>query len=167
MRGRCGRRTWDTVFQTAFGRNGGTAFRSFKEYRRTRAADAHRADKGGRADRQTKKPAPENTSAAVASGQEAAPLLQEVQKLLERAQRLLKIGKTRTVFSLISEEKPEWLAILQEQKEAFDKVVTDEPAVYNALSGQEASGAEVSFYTDEKISLFQLYGLSAKLDEAL
>lgn len=114
-----------------------------------------------------KKPDPENTSAAAASGQEAAPLLQEAQKLLERAQRLLKIGKTRTVFSLISEEKPEWLAILQEQKEAFDKVVTDEPAVYNALSGQEASGVEVSFYTDEKISLFQLYGLSAKLDEAL
>lgn len=98
---------------------------------------------------------------------DAAPLVREAQKLLERAQKLLKIGKTRTVFSLISEEKPEWLAVLQEQKEAFDKVVTDEPAVYNALSGQESFGTEVSFYTDEKISLFQLYGLSSKLDEAL
>lgn len=94
-------------------------------------------------------------------------LIREAQKLLERAQKLLKIGKTRTVFSLISEEKPEWLSVMQEQKEGFDKVVTDEPAVYHALSGQEFSGTEISFYTDERISLFQLYGLSSKLDEAL
>lgn len=94
-------------------------------------------------------------------------LIREAQRLLERAQKLLKIGKTRTVFSLISEEKPEWLSIMQEQKEGFDKVVTDEPAVYHALSGQEFSGTEISFYTDERISLFQLYGLSSKLDEAL
>lgn len=96
-----------------------------------------------------------------------APLIAEAQKLLKRAQTLLKVGKTRTVFSLISEEKPEWLAVLQEQKKAFDKVVTDEPVVYNALSGQEFFGTEVSFYTDEKVSLFQLYGLSAKMEEAL
>ncbi len=95
------------------------------------------------------------------------PLTAEAKKLLERAQTLLKIGRTRTVFSLISEEKPEWLAVLQEQKTSFDKVVTDEPAVHSALSGQDFSGTEVSFYTDEKVSLFQLYGLSAKLDEAL
>lgn len=94
-------------------------------------------------------------------------LIREAQRLLERAQKLLKIGKTRTVFSLISEEKPEWLSIMQEQKEGFDKVVTDEPAIYHALSGQEFSGTEISFYTDERISLFQLYGLSSKLDEAL
>lgn len=107
----------------------------------------------------------------VSDGCDAIQLILEAQKLLERAQKLLNIGKTRTVFSLISEEKPEWLAVLQEQKETFDKVVTDETVVYNALSGQEfheakASGTEVSFYADEKVNLFQLYGLSVKLEEA-
>ena len=73
------------------------------------------------------------------------PLTAEAKKLLERAQTLLKIGRTRTVFSLISEEKPEWLAVLQEQKTSFDKVVTDEPAVHSALSGRIFQGRRFPF----------------------
>lgn len=114
-------------------------------------------------DWQAKEPDTENT----ASGSDAGALFCEARQLLERAKTLLKIGKTRTVFSLISEEKPEWLSVMQEQKEAVDKVITDEPAVYHALGGLDCPETEISFYTDEKISLFQLYGLSSKLDEAV
>lgn len=95
-------------------------------------------------------------------------LTREVLSLQERAKRLLTIGKTRTVFSLISEEQPGYLRHLQECRIKPDKIVTDEISVYTALQNSpEAGGTLLSFYREEALSLCSLYGLAAKLEEAV
>ena len=72
-------------------------------------------------------------------------LLREAGALLKKAQKLLSVGRSRTVFSMISEERPSWLTELLSHKQLPDKIVTDETLVYTAredLYGSGASGTE-------------------------
>ena len=59
----------------------------------------------------------------------------------EKAQKLLSVGRSRTVFSMISEERPGWLMELLSHKQLPDKIVTDETLVYTALEDLYGSGA--------------------------
>lgn len=95
--------------------------------------------------------------------------VREVRSLINQAQRLQTIGKTRTVFSLISEEQPAYLKHLRECGVKPDKIVTDELSVYTALQSSLSCSElqALSFYETEGLSLSGLYGLSAKLEEAL
>lgn len=68
-------------------------------------------------------------------------LLREASALLEKAQKLLSVGRSRTVFSMISEERPGWLIELLSHKQLPDKIVTDETLVYTALEDSYGSGA--------------------------
>lgn len=68
-------------------------------------------------------------------------LLREAGALLEKAQKLLSVGRSRTVFSMISEERPGWLIELLSHKQLPDKIVTDETLVYTALEDLYGSGA--------------------------
>ena len=68
-------------------------------------------------------------------------LLREANALLEKAQKLLSVGRSRTVFSMISEERPGWLIELLSHKQLPDKIVTDETLVYTALEDLYGSGA--------------------------
>ena len=68
-------------------------------------------------------------------------LLREASALLEKAQKLLSVGRSRTVFSMISEERPGWLMELLSHKQLPDKIVTDETLVYTALEDLYGSGA--------------------------
>lgn len=68
-------------------------------------------------------------------------LLREANALLEKAQKLLSVGRSRTVFSMISEERPGWLIELLSHKQLPDKIVTDETLVYTALEDSYGSGA--------------------------
>ena len=67
--------------------------------------------------------------------------LREASALLEKAQKLLSVGRSRTVFSMISEERPGWLIELLSHKQLPDKIVTDETLVYTALEDLYGSGA--------------------------
>ncbi len=100
---------------------------------------------------------------------DSSVLAEETEILIKRAEKLLTIGKTRTVYSLISEECPGYFRHLQQCSPAPDKIITDELSIYTALQNDlhPAEGQEVVFYEDEKISLSRLYGLGAKLEEAL
>ena len=68
-------------------------------------------------------------------------LLREAGALLKKAQKLLSVGRSRTVFSMISEERPGWLTELLSHKQLPDKIVTDETIVYTALEDLYGSGA--------------------------
>ena len=68
-------------------------------------------------------------------------LLREAGALLKKAQKLLSVGRSRTVFSMISEERPGWLIELLSHKQLPDKIVTDEALVYTALEDLYGSGA--------------------------
>lgn len=107
---------------------------------------------------------------------EAQPeaLLLEASRLLSQARQLLRMGKTRTVFSLLSQEKPSYLKRLLNGVSPFpEKIVTDELSVYQTLEcyykekeREENSAPALSFYQDDQLSLAGLYGLKAKLQEA-
>lgn len=104
----------------------------------------------------------------------AALLAKEAQSLLLGAQKLCNAGKTRTAFSLLSEDIPAYIRHLENAKDFMpDRIVTDCLDVYNALKGwrdreeENCRYPEPAFYQDNKIGLYQLYGLRAMLDEAL
>lgn len=99
------------------------------------------------------------------------PLTQELSDLLEQAQRLLRAGRTRTVFSLLTESQPVYLKHLQAFRSFPDKIVTDDLSAFQTLQAyyrenDPSKCDSLSFYQDEKLSLSGLYGLTAKLSEA-
>lgn len=100
-------------------------------------------------------------------------LTEELKLLLAQADRLLLTGKTRTVFSLLTESAPGYLKFLQENPSRFpDKIVTDELSVFQTLQSyyQKNDCSKLSglfFYQDEKLSLAGLYGLGTKLSDAV
>lgn len=98
-------------------------------------------------------------------------LKQELSGLLEQAQRLLRAGRTRTVFSLLTESQPVYLKHLQAFRSFPDRIVTDDLSVFQTLQAyyrenDPSKCDSLSFYQDEKLSLSGLYGLTAKLSEA-
>lgn len=106
--------------------------------------------------------------------QDADPelLLRDAARQIDRAQRILEVGHTRTVFSLLSEHMPDYLKPLGEGLWPLpDRIVTDDPAVHTAVLGflreQGQSTDCLELYRDSRISLSLLYGLSSRLEEAL
>ena len=106
-----------------------------------------------------------------AQAEEAERLRADAETILQKAARILEIGRTRTVFSLLSEGLPDYLAVLEEsgRRGRPDKIVTDDMAVYTAVAGwlQPGGSSSLEFYRDPSLSLTALYGLSGKLEEAL
>lgn len=106
-----------------------------------------------------------------ARAEEAERLRAEAETLLQKAARILEIGRTRTVFSLLSEGLPDYLAVLEEAggRARPDKIVTDDMAVYTAVEGwlPPEGRSALEYYRDPALSLTALYGLSGKLEEAL
>lgn len=105
---------------------------------------------------------------------ETAELLhREYDVLYRRFSALFLQGRYRTCFTCLQEAG----STLEETLRSFpageyQEVVTDLPGIYEELQqlqGQKAflTGKELRLYQDESFSLHQLYGLSAKLEEAL
>lgn len=107
------------------------------------------------------------------NGVDFSALRQELDVLFSQASKLLLTGKTRTVFSLLSGNVPDYLKRLQNAGAPFpDKVITDELSVYQILNShyQKADPekcASLSYYEDARLSLSGLYGLNGKLTEAV
>lgn len=98
------------------------------------------------------------------------PLQTELAALLEQAQKLLRTGNTRTVFSLLTENTPGYLRRLKAFRSFPDKIITDELSVFQTLqsSCQESAPDKCSrlcFYQNERLSLAALYGLAGKFSE--
>lgn len=99
-----------------------------------------------------------------------SPLKAELASLLEQAQRLLRAGRTRTVFSLLTENVPGYVRRLKALHDFPDKIITDELSVFQTLKGFFLENApdmdgRLFFYRDEKLSLAALYGLTSKFSE--
>lgn len=90
---------------------------------------------------------------------------------IQRAEQLISVGRTRSVYSLLSEQIPGFLKpFTQERLPWPKKVVTDEPGVYTAFSEYLARDTllqvKLELYADPALSLSALYGLAQKLDDA-
>lgn len=100
-------------------------------------------------------------------------LLKDAQSILERGEQLLRAGKTRTVFSLLSGQQPGYLKRLTDFNTSFpDKIVTDDPDVHTIVQSwmrEERPNDEPSlaFYADRNLPLSRLYALSGQIQEAL
>lgn len=102
-----------------------------------------------------------------------ALLAKDARALLERGEGLLRVGKTRTVFSILSGQEPGYLKRLADPDLPLpDRIVTDDPGVHTAIKSwlrQERPEAEdsLSFYADPSLPLSRLYGLSGQVQAAL
>lgn len=101
-----------------------------------------------------------------------APLVRELEALTERAQKMLLMGKTRTVFSLLTDNIPGYLRRLEKLSPFPDKIITDDLSVFQTLQSYCREGDLkkcdiLSFYEDKKLSLSGLYGLKGKLADAV
>lgn len=101
-----------------------------------------------------------------------SPLKRELESLLGQAEKLLCAGRTRTVFSKLTEGVPGYLQRLQAFRSFPDKVVTDELSVFQTLQSYYKEHdpdrcSALALYRDERLSLSGLYGLSGKLSEAV
>ena len=119
---------------------------------------------------------PEGVSLVVRSEagevQDLTLLVSEARQLVEQADSVLRIGKTRTVFSRLNESRPPYLRMLRELYATPDKIITDLPEVHAHLQVDLQDNRPellscLELYRDSSLSLPKLYGLGAKTEEAL
>ena len=110
------------------------------------------------------------TNAAAAGTEE---ILAEYRKLEQEYFSLKEKAPRRTAFSCLKESLPEYLHALRDMDQRqLGEILTDDRALYGQLSGylkefQPEDCGKLSFYEDPLLSLGSLYGLEAKLKEAL
>lgn len=118
---------------------------------------------------------PENISIIIrteaAELTEYALLTDEISGLLNQAENILRIGKTRTVFSRLNAEIPSFIRMMEELPELPDKIITDIPSVhaqlYSYLRDIDRNYADrLVLYQDSMLSLSNLYGLNTKIEDA-
>ncbi|HKM03829.1 MAG TPA: ribonuclease E/G [Lachnospiraceae bacterium] len=97
----------------------------------------------------------------------------ELAKLKDQLVHLIDIASKRTCFSKLVEAPPKYLELLKNLYESnYDKVVTDSKSIFDSCKqyleeNNKESLTKLSFYQDEKLPLFNLYGLDSKISEAL
>lgn len=95
-------------------------------------------------------------------------------EMLSLQKQLLKIVEhsgQRTCFSCLYQAPPSYLSYIQDTYEnQYDEIITDCPDIYQAITEfmlqTGNSSIPVRQYQDEKISLANLYGITAKLETA-
>lgn len=96
-------------------------------------------------------------------------IVEDCERLLRRAEEIVERAKSRTCFTRVYRAEPEYMHFLRESgRGAFDRIITDEPGVYEQLADTEAfSDENVVLYEDESYSLDKLFGIRQKLEKAL
>lgn len=103
---------------------------------------------------------------------EREPLVSDIRKLSALAGRLLSVADKRTCYScLYRPASPYLMEIRDTYTDQFDAIITDDRELYEEAADflgtqypEELS--RLQFYEDSRVSLSNLYGLSAKLREA-
>lgn len=92
----------------------------------------------------------------------------EIASLYQEAERIFDIAVHRTCFSVLSKPEPSYLSVLSDYPEAlYDRIVTDIPEIYKTVQAkmqEDGSTKSVSLYTDESLSLWNLYSMNKHLD---
>lgn len=100
-------------------------------------------------------------------------LVQEIEELSKRCDRLLETAKTRTCFSVLEQAPPAYLTSLRDTyMNSYDGIVTDDADIYAHVKRymeehQPEEVSKLSFYEDVRLPLMKLYGIESKLEEAL
>lgn len=97
-------------------------------------------------------------------------LVSEVEKLLAEYTEVFRIAPTRTAFTMLSGNRPEYLnKVIDARLDELLSIVTDVPAVYQAVRelGDEAVNSKLRFYQDDLLSLNKLYSVDSQICNAL
>lgn len=96
-------------------------------------------------------------------------ILEECRKLIQEAETVLERAKTRTCFSGIYRAEMEIVKHIRSVgSDTFDRIITDEPEVYEALREAGVCVEEtLVLYKDESYPLDKLFGISSKLKKAM
>lgn len=94
-----------------------------------------------------------------------AELKEELTALVSMMDDIVLKAKTRTCFSLIYQGVPSYIEYLHHIADAdYEEVVTDIPAVYEALQASYKGNMSIRFYKDS-FSLCKLYSIESKMEE--
>ena len=105
-------------------------------------------------------------TAAAAVSDEA--ILDELEKMTGELDRLLKIYRSRTCYSLIYEADPEYMKMLKRYYHSDFRLTTDIPSVYDrALSCMEHNEDKLKLYDDSSWPLIKLYNIESQLEKAV
>lgn len=103
---------------------------------------------------------------------ESPPLVSDIRRLAALAEQVLSIADKRTCYScLYRPARPYLMEIRDTYTDQYDTIITDDRELYEETADflraqypEELS--RLQFYEDSRVSLFNLYGLTAKLKEA-
>lgn len=103
---------------------------------------------------------------------ESPPLVSDIRRLAALAGQVLSIADKRTCYScLYRPARPYLMEIRDTYTDQYDTIITDDRELYEETADflraqypEELS--RLQFYEDSRVSLFNLYGLTAKLKEA-
>ncbi len=102
-----------------------------------------------------------------------APLAEEINTLAKTAEHMFKTAGSRTCYSCLYRPESVWLREIRDTYfSQYEEIVTDDTEIYGILkdyleAGYPERAGRLRFYGDGKVSLRHLYGIDAKLQEAL
>lgn len=106
-------------------------------------------------------------------GEDVAPLCEEIKYLSENLTELLAKAKHRTCYSRLYEKPPFYLQGLRDMQEGqYEEIVTDDPDIFRKITEYAKENPDfqlkqVRLYQDERLPLYKLYSVEARLGEAL
>lgn len=105
--------------------------------------------------------------------EDAAPLAEEITALAKTAEHLILASGSRTCHSCLYRPESVWLREIRDTYfSQYDEIVTDDEEIYRMLkdyleAGYPEGPGGLRLYEDDRVSLRHLYGIDAKLQEAL
>lgn len=118
---------------------------------------------------------PENAGLIVRTNSRDASddeILRELDSLCVKYEALMKRAVSRTCYSLLEENIPEYMQILQNTYiQDLDEIVTDDKALYQYISQDtdryKADNLEIRLYEDTLLPLFKLYSLEMVISHCM
>lgn len=102
---------------------------------------------------------------------DAAEILKELEQLQMQYEDVLKRASTRVCFSLLKENIPDYMQVLQNTyTQSLEEIITDDKAVFQQIKSYlqcyETQEVPVRFYEDSLLPLAKLYSLETAISEA-
>ena len=101
------------------------------------------------------------------------PLITEIKQLSEELKYIMDIAGHRTCYSVLLKKPAGYLTALRDMYTGqYDEIVTDEADIFEQLKAFLADHPEfylpaIRLYQDDRLPLYKLYAVEARLDEAL
>lgn len=96
-------------------------------------------------------------------------IITECRSLVEEAKKVVERAESRTCFTKLYGSPMEFMKFLRDMgKGAFDRILTDDPDVFDRMNATGyLSGENIQYYEDKTYPLDKLFGVCSKLEKAL